>query len=652
MKSYHILTINPGSTSTKIGVFKNEIALFELNVSHSPKQLEEFTEIWEQYTFRKNEIVEALTNKGFNISTLDAVVGRGGLIKPIPGGTYYIDQEMIEDARIGVQGHHASNLGCVIAYSIGWENNIPSYIVDPPSVNDLESLARISGHKDFERNSLFHALNIFATARKYAKSIGKRYDELNLVVAHMGGGITVAALRDGKAINVNNGLYEGPFTPERSGSLPLFPFMEKCLSGKFTPQELKKMVVGKGGLVSYFNTNNARDVEKMVALGSEKYKLIFEAMAYQIAEEIGKRATNLKGKVDAVLLTGGLAHSKTLTAWIKERTDFIANVEILAGEQELNALAEGALRVLRNEERAKDYAGRVKKIGIIYWNNDELYVSAINRIEEHLRHAGFLFRKENNNLQIIYKNCKREEENVTKAMDSFRNDGVELVFSIGSPVSVRLVQNRQNDDIPVIFTGIYNPTVLCDFDIETNKNFYATCYSPPMQEQFENTILAFEPDIKKIGVLYQRGELQAEIQFDDVREFCKTKNIELISFEVHETNDITNAAEHMHQQNVKWVYIAADTPLQSATKDELLLLTEKFHTVCLHENSVIRGGLMGYVVTWTDVTKDAVNMALDIFDKKRIKQRVVKPNTAQLVINRNTAAKLGFDLVSNNAKFV
>jgi butyrate kinase len=652
MKSYHILTINPGSTSTKIGVFKNDDLLFELNVSHSPKQLEEFTEIWDQYTFRKNEIAAALKSKGFDMSTLDAVVGRGGLIKPVPSGTYYIDQEMIEHARVGLQGHHASNLGCVIAYSIGWENNIPSFIVDPPAVNDLEPLAKISGHKDFERNSIMHALNIFATARKYAKSIGKRYDELNLVVAHMGGGVTVAALRDGKAINVNNGLYEGPFTPERSGSLPLFPFMEKCLSGKYTPQELKKMVVGRGGLVSYFNTNNARDVEKMVAAGSEKYKLIFEAMAYQIAEEIGKRATNLKGKVDAVLLTGGLAHSKTLTGWIKERTEFISKVEILAGEQELTALAEGGLRVLRNEDRAKDYAGRIKKIGIIYWDNIEVYVSAINHIEDRLRRDGFVFRKENSNLQINYKNCKRDEESVAKAVDSFRTDGTELIFSVGSPVSVRLGQYLQNDDLPVIFTGIYSPTVISDFDIETNKNFYATCYSPGMQQQFENTVLAFEPELKKIGVLYRRGELQSEIQFDDVREYCKSKTIELISFEVQEAEDIAKAADHMRKQNVKWVYIATSTMIAGTAYDELLHITEKFHTVCLLEDTVIRGGLMGYVVPWKDVTKAAVDIAMGIFDKKKVINRFVKPDTTQLIINRDTAAKLGFEVPPNVGKFV
>lgn len=643
MKKYKILTINPGSTSTKIGVFENENCLAEINVSHSPKQLEEFDAIWDQYTFRKKEISHALKKEGFDFNTLDAVVGRGGLIKPIPSGTYFVDQAMIEDARSGYQGHHASNLGCVIAYSIGWENNIPSFIVDPPAVDDLEPLARISGHKDFERKSLLHALNIFATARKFAKEQKKDYTELNLIVAHMGGGITVAALRNGKAINVNNGLYEGPFTPERSGDLPLFPFMEACLSGEKSPQELKKAVVGRGGLVSYFNTNDARDVEKMVAAGSEKYKLVYEAMAYQIAEEIGKRASNLKGKVDAILLTGGLAHSKALTGWIIDRSKFIADVHTLPGEQELQALAQGALRVLKGEERPKDYTRKIKKVGILYWDNIEVYVSAINTIEDNLRKAGFIFRKENSNMQINYKNCKRDEENVIKAISRFKEDQVDIIFSVGSPVSLRLGQYLKNDNIPVIFTGIYSPTVIYDFN-KNPDNYFATCYSPGMEEQFENTVLKAEPKIKKIGVLYRRGELQSEIQFDDVREYCKKKKLELVSYEVQAVEDISKAKKHLEKNNVKWVYIATSTLIAGTGYDELSQITETYHTVCLLEDTVIRGGLIGYVIPWRDVTRSAVKLALDIFDKKKIKMRVIKPKNKQLILNRETAEHFKFEM--------
>ncbi len=473
---YRVLAINPGSTSTKIGVFKNEECLFEINVSHSPKQLEEYKNIWDQYTFRKKEILDAIKEKGFSLSNLDAVVGRGGLVKPIPSGTYIIDAEMIEDARIGLQGQHASNLGCVIAYSIGWEFSLPSFIVDPPAVDDLEPLAKITGHKDFERSSLLHALNIFATGRQFAKDNKKSLDKLNLIIAHLGGGITVAALKNGKAINVNNGLYEGPFSPERSGSLPLFKFMDKCLSGKYTETELRKMVVGNGGLVSYFNTNKAIDVEKMVLTGSEKYKLVYEAMAYQISEEIGKRATNLNGNVDAIVITGGIAHSKILVEWISERTKFIAPVHVYPGEAELEALAQGGLRILRGEERAKQYTSKLKKISILYWDNIDVYVKALNIIEENFKQAGFLFRKErDNNIIINYVNCKSIEENLIKAVEKIKNEKPDLIFAIGSPVSVRLEQYLQGFDIPVIFTGIYNKSIIPDFDSESNSNLYATC---------------------------------------------------------------------------------------------------------------------------------------------------------------------------------
>jgi len=250
-KKYNILAINPGSTSTKIGWFENEKKVFEKTIRHSVNVLEKFKNIWEQYSFRKDEVVRTLEENGFNLADLDAVVGRGGLVRPIPSGIYAVDEDMIHDARIGYQGQHASNLGCVIAYSIAWEYNIPSYIVDPPAVDDLESLARISGHASIPRTSLFHALNIFATARKFAQDKKKDFKKLNLIVAHLGGGITVAALKDGRAINVNNGLEEGPFTPERSGSLPVLKIIDMAFSGNYTKEQMRKMVVGRGGLVSY-----------------------------------------------------------------------------------------------------------------------------------------------------------------------------------------------------------------------------------------------------------------------------------------------------------------------------------------------------------------------------------------------------------------
>ncbi|NPA67385.1 MAG: butyrate kinase [Chlorobi bacterium] len=641
MKKYRILTINPGSTSTKIGVFENETCLFEINVSHSPKQLEQYDGIWDQYSFRKEEIIKALDKKGFSLSDLDAVVGRGGLIKPIPSGTYYIDQEMIEDARIGYQGQHASNLGCVIAYSIGWEYDLPSFIVDPPAVDDLEPLARISGHKDFERSSLLHALNIFATSREHARKIKKKINELNLITAHLGGGITVAALRKGKAVNVNHGLYEGPFSPERSGNLPLFKYLDKCLSGKYSETELKKMVVGRGGLVSYFNTNDARSVERMVAAGSEKYELVFKAMAYQIAEEIGKRATNLKGKIDGIILTGGLAHSKILTEWIKERVDFIADVFIYPGESELEALAQGALRVLRGEERAKHYTQNIKKIAVLYWDNLEIYVKSINIIEEKFRNAGYVFRKErDNNLHITYVNCKRDEENLIHAVEKIKNDKVDLIFSVGSPVSMRIGQYLKDEDIPVIFTGIYGTAVVADFETEKNADFYATCYAPEIKYQFENTVLKVENNIKKIGVLYRRGELQAEVQYDDISEYTEKAGIETYGYEIQEAEDFKKAASYFKRNGVKWVYVGTSTVIAASGYEQLSIITDSFPTVCMLEDTVLRGGLTGYVIPWDAVTEASVQIALDILDNNPVKSRIVKPDKTVLLVNRKTAEKL------------
>ncbi len=641
MKTYHILTINPGSTSTKIGVFKNEDCLFELNVSHSPKQLEKYNNIWDQYTFRKQEILTALKVKDFSLSKLDAVVGRGGLVKPIPSGTYIVDQEMIEDARIGLQGQHASNLGCVIAYSIGWEYDLPSFIVDPPAVDDFEPLAKISGNKNFERSSLLHALNIFATGRKYAKSVNKKIEDLNLIIAHLGGGITVAALKKGKAINVNHGLYEGPFSPERSGSLPLFKMMEKCLSGKYTETELKKMVVGKGGLVSYFNTNNARDVEKLVVAGSDKYRLVFEAMGYQIAEEIGKRATNLHGKVDGIILTGGIAHSKILTSWIKDRVDFISDVHIFAGEAELESLAEGALRVLRGEERAKQYTQKIKKVSVLYWDNIDVYVKSLNIIEEKLKHAGYTFRKErDNNMHITYINCKSDEENVIKAVQKFKSDKPDVVFAIGSPISVRLEQYFKNIDIPVIYTGIYSTAIIPNFDNDSNSNMYATCYAPPINEQIENTLNKIEKNLSKIGIIYRRGELQAEIQYDNFKEYCDSKKIKLIGYEVQGVEDLEKANKYFKQNGVKWIYVGSNTVISGMHTDDLKVITENFPTICMFENTISKGGMLGYVVPWNEVSSKAVDIALDIFADVKTKTRVYNSDNKGVVANKKTVEKL------------
>ncbi|MCG0275575.1 MAG: butyrate kinase [Thermosediminibacteraceae bacterium] len=356
MAVFGILAINPGSTSTKIAVFENEDLVFEEKIAHSSEELSKFDSITAQYPFRKKLILEVIKQKSYNLSGLKAVVGRGGLLKPLEGGTYAVNDRMLEDLKNGTYGEHASNLGGIIAYEIGQELGIPAFIVDPVVVDELEPVARITGLPEIKRRSVFHALNQKAVARRLAKDLGKSYEELNLIVAHLGGGITVGAHKKGRVIEVNNGLDgEGPFSPERAGRLPAMDFARLIISKNLSIKEIKKMLAGNGGLVAHFGTNDAREIKKMIQEGNEEAKLVYEAMAYQVAKEIGACAAVLCGKVDAVILTGGLAHDEMLVNWIKERISFIAPVYIYPGEDELKALAEGALRVLSGEEKPKEY---------------------------------------------------------------------------------------------------------------------------------------------------------------------------------------------------------------------------------------------------------------------------------------------------------
>jgi len=283
-------------------------------------------------------------------------VGRGGLLKPIEGGTYQVNDRMLEDLRAGLLGEHASNLGGILAFEISKAIGKKSFIVDPVVVDEMQDLARISGLKGIERKSIFHALNQKAVARKYAKSIDRKYEELNLIVAHLGGGVSVGSHEKGRVVDVPNALDgEGPFSPERAGSLPVGDIVNICFSGKYTKEEVKKMLKGNGGIVSYLNTNDAREVEERIDKGDEDARLIYYAMAYQVAKEIGASAAVLKGKVDGIIITGGIAYDKKFTSWIEERVSFIAPVIVYPGEDELTALAEGGLRVLRGEEEAKIY---------------------------------------------------------------------------------------------------------------------------------------------------------------------------------------------------------------------------------------------------------------------------------------------------------
>jgi butyrate kinase len=351
-----VLAINPGSTSTKIGVFVDEKPILVETLRHDPKQIAGFKELFDQYPFRKQVILDTLDREGMNLNRLDAVVARGGLLRPIPGGTYRVNQAMIDDLRSGEYGVHASNLGAIIAEEIAGRLGIPAFIVDPVVVDEMEPIARISGIPQIERKSIFHALNQKAVARRIAKKMGKRYEDVNVIVVHMGGGITVGAHRHGRVIDVNNGLNgEGPFSPERAGTIPVGDLVALSFSGKYFSGEIMRMIVGRGGLMGYLGTSDAREVEKMIAEGDEKAKLIYEAMAYQVAKEIGSCSTVLYGKLDGIILTGGLAYSEYFIHLIRERIDWIAPVYVVPGENELQALVEGALRVIRGEEEAKIY---------------------------------------------------------------------------------------------------------------------------------------------------------------------------------------------------------------------------------------------------------------------------------------------------------
>lgn len=355
-KIYRILIINPGSTSTKIGVYDNDQIIFEDTLRHQADKIAQYASVIEQYDFRKDAILSSLKAGGILPSELDAVCGRGGLLRPISGGTYLVNEAMLKDLEMGYSGQHASNLGGILANEIASDTNIPAFIVDPVVVDEMHPIARISGFAPISRKSIFHALNQKAVARRYAKQVGKGYDELNLIVTHMGGGITVGAHCHGKVIDVNNGLHgDGPFSPERSGTVPIGELVDLCYSGTYFRKEIMAKLVGQGGLVGYLGTNDAVTVEKRIEAGDEKAALVYDAMAYQVAKEIGSTATVLEGKVDAVLLTGGLAYGKEFVEKIKKRVGWISEVVVYPGEDELQALAEGALRVLNGEEQAKTY---------------------------------------------------------------------------------------------------------------------------------------------------------------------------------------------------------------------------------------------------------------------------------------------------------
>lgn len=355
----YILAINPGSTSTKVSLFNGEEQIKSHKIDHKKKDLDQYENISDQFSYRLDLIEDWMRTEEIFIEQLRAVVGRGGLLPPMPGGTYKVSEKMEEDLKVGIQGEHASNLGGLLAKGIGGKNKLPAFIVDPVSVDEMKDIARISGVNIIDRKSLVHALNIKAVAHRRSEELGKKLEDINLVIAHLGGGISIAAMSKGKIIDVNNSREMGPFSPDRTGSLPVRDLVDMCYSGQYTFKEMKTKIQGEGGLYSYLNTMDGRDIEKQIKEKDEYAKLIYDAMAYQIGKEIGCYGTVIYGNIDNIILTGGLAYSDYLVKKIEPMISFLAEIVIYPGEDEMGALNKGVLRVLQGKEKFKIYEEEV-----------------------------------------------------------------------------------------------------------------------------------------------------------------------------------------------------------------------------------------------------------------------------------------------------
>ncbi|BDD07432.1 butyrate kinase [Aureibacter tunicatorum] len=357
MKKLKILVINPGSTSTKVAVFENKVPVIEKSISHSDKELSQFDDLLGQYDFRKGIILQWLNENNVEIRQLDYVIGRGGLIQPVTSGIYQVNDKMIEDLKTSAM-KHASSLGAFIAQEIALQIGKEAYIADPIVVDELDDIARVSGHPLYERKSVFHALNHKAIARRHADLMDAECSELRLIVAHLGGGISVGAHRYGKVVDVNQALDgEGPFSPERSGSLPVGDIIRNAFSNQYSKSEMHSNLVGNGGMKAYLGTNDGKEVADRILEGDLQALEVIKAMAYQVSKSIGEMATVLKGKVDAILLTGGMARDEVITNEIIARTNFIAPVHIYPGEDEMLALAENIILMDHGKLKAKEYMG-------------------------------------------------------------------------------------------------------------------------------------------------------------------------------------------------------------------------------------------------------------------------------------------------------
>ena len=350
-----ILAINPGSTSTKLAVFEDETPRLVRTLRHSVEELSAFPQVTDQFEFRKDLVLRELEADGIPLA-FDAVIGRGGLFKPIPGGVYAINEQMLHDARHASRPH-ACNLGCLIAAELA--ARIPgcrAFIADPGVTDELDEVARITGSPLMPRITIWHALNQRAIARRYAREQDTRYEDLNLIICHLGGGISIGTHLRGRCIDVNNALDgEGPFSPERAGTLPAGPLIDLCYSGRFTREELKKRISGHAGLAAHLGTTDVPTIVTRIAEGDKHAELVLDAMIYQTAKSIGAAATVLYGQVDAILLTGGIAHSDYVVSRLTERVSFLAPVHVYPGEDELEALAQNALGALRGELEVQEY---------------------------------------------------------------------------------------------------------------------------------------------------------------------------------------------------------------------------------------------------------------------------------------------------------
>lgn len=359
MEEIYIIAINPGSTSTKIAVYRNKECIYEENIKHSTEDLAPYEKITDQFEFRKKAIVDRLTNNGLKIDRekVRVVMGRGGLCRPIESGIYHVNEKMKYDLEHSPVGEHASNLGGFIAEDLAKEfPNAQAFICDPVVVDEMTEIAHVGGHPLFPRRSVFHALNQKATAKRHAIAIGKKYEELNLIVVHLGGGISIGAHCNGKVVDVNHAVGgEGPFSPERSGGVSVIDAIKMAYSGKYTEKEFSKILIGQGGLAAHLGTNNAYEVEQRVKNGDEKAALIYEAMAYQVAKFAGSMAVVLKGKVDGILITGGIAYDKWFVEKLREYAGWIGPFFVYPGENEMEALAMNALRIVHGEVQPKEY---------------------------------------------------------------------------------------------------------------------------------------------------------------------------------------------------------------------------------------------------------------------------------------------------------